>query len=97
MGSLLGMCATQYPHVHCSLSLSMQHASPLLLRVLANYSMTSAGVNIRFCLSQFEQQFREGGGKDYLLSLCIAIVYINTACQVKSPPNKNAVVTMVQL
>ena len=73
----------------------MQHASPFIMRILANYSMTSAGVNIRFCLNQFEKEFREGGRKDPLLSLCIAIVYINSATQVKNPPNRNAVVTMV--
>ena len=52
-------------------------------------------MNYRFCLSQFEKEFQEGGGKDYLLSLCIAIVYINVASQVKNPPNRNAVITMV--
>ncbi len=67
------------------------------MRILANYSMTSAGINIRFCLSQFEKEFREGRGKDPLLSLCIAVVYINSASQVKNPPNRNAVVTMVSL
>lgn len=65
------------------------------MRILANYSMTSTGVNIRFCLSQFEKAFREGGGKDPLLCLCIAVVYINSGSQVKNPPNRNAVVTMV--
>ena len=47
------------------------------------------------CLAEFEKEFRVGGKKDYLLSLCIALVYVNLAGQVKTSCNKNGVVAMV--
>ena len=33
---------------------------------------------------------------DYMLALCVAIMYINMASQTKHPPNRNAVVTQVR-
>lgn len=66
--------------------------NPHQMRVLSNYSHVSS--HYKFALSQYEMAYQENK-RDYLLVLCIAIMYINMACQGRHPPKKNAVITQV--
>ena len=62
------------------------------MRVLSNYSHVSG--HYKFALSQYEMAYRENKS-DYLLVLCIAIVYINMACQTRQSSNRNAIIVQV--
>jgi hypothetical protein len=66
-----------------------QAFNPHHMRVLSNYSHMSG--HYKFALSQYEMAYRENKG-DYLLVLCIAIIYVNMACQVKQSSNRNAII-----
>ena len=71
-----------------------QALNPHHMRVLSNYSHMSG--HYRFALSQYEMAYRENKN-DYLLVLCIAIVYVNMACQVrlKQSSRRNTIIIQV--
>lgn len=69
-----------------------QALNPHHMRVLSNYSHTSG--HYKFALSQYEMAYRENKN-DYLLVLCIAIVYVNMACQIRQSSNRNTIIVQV--
>ena len=71
-----------------------QHPSNgLLMRVSANNSLTCS--SYKMALSQYELAYRQAPS-EYLLSLCIGLVYLNMACQNKIM-YRNALVTQVAI
>ena len=62
------------------------------MRFLSNYSHVSS--HYKFALSQYEMAYKKHSD-DYMLVLCIAVMYVNMACVRKQPPVRNAVTTQV--
>lgn len=73
------------------LRLAFKHSfNTHLMNVLAN--LTLANSNYRFALSQYESVYCLNP-EDYMVCLCVAVVYLGLACQTKRSPNKNAFLT----
>ena len=63
---------------------------------LGNLYMTSAfNSALSSAVYIYEKTFREGGCKDYVQCLCLAISYFNLASPIKNVHNRNGLVLLV--